>query len=82
VEGNDRFVKDQDEHADPPFGCSHNPMSQKGCWTTKKNSENWINIYIFPFKAMEIMASYLILIHMNVKEFKPKIHLMKFKFKF
>jgi hypothetical protein len=28
------------------------------------------------------MASYLILIHMNVKEFKPKIHLMKFKFKF
>ncbi len=82
MEGNDKFVKDQVEPANPPFGCSHNPMSQKRCWTTKKNRENWINIFIFPFKAMAIMASYLIFIHMNVKEFKPKIHLMKSKFKF
>jgi hypothetical protein len=44
----------------------------------KKNSKNRINIYVFPFKAMAIMASYCFFIHMNVKEFKPKIHLMKF----
>ncbi len=28
------------------------------------------------------MTSFYVFIHMNVKEFKPKIHLMKFKFKF
>jgi hypothetical protein len=33
-------------------------MSQKGRWIAKKNSQNWINIYVFPFKAMTIMASY------------------------
>jgi hypothetical protein len=33
--------------------------------------------YVLPFKTMAIMASF-IFIHMNVKEFKPKIHLMKF----
>jgi hypothetical protein len=45
---------------------------------TKKNSQNLINIYVFPFKAMVIMASYCFFVHLNVKEFKPKIHLMKF----
>jgi hypothetical protein len=35
------------------------------------------NIYIFSFKTMAIMASCLF-IHMNVNEFKQKIHLMKF----
>ncbi len=54
------------------IGCSHNPTSQKGCWTTKKNNQNWINIYVLPFKAMAFMASYYIFIHMNVKEFKTK----------
>jgi hypothetical protein len=44
----------------------------------KENNQNWINIYVLPFKAMAIMASYCFFIHMNVKEFKPKIHLMKF----
>jgi hypothetical protein len=56
-------------------------MSQKGCETAKKNNQNWINIYVFPFKAMTIMAimtSFLFFIHMDVKEFKPKIHLIKF----
>ncbi len=38
-----------------------------------------INIYVFPFKATEIMASYYFFIDMNVKEFKPKIYFMKFK---
>jgi hypothetical protein len=33
-----------------------------------KNSENWRNIYVLPFR---IMASWSFLIHMNVKEFKP-----------
>jgi hypothetical protein len=33
-------------------------MNQKGCWITKKNSQNCINIYVLPFKAMTIMASY------------------------
>jgi hypothetical protein len=36
-----------------------------------------IYIYVFPFKAMAIMVSYYFFIRMNVKEFKPKIHLMK-----
>jgi hypothetical protein len=53
-------------------------MSQKGCQTVKKNNENSINIYVLSFKAMAIMASFFFLVHMNVKEFKPKIHLMKF----
>jgi hypothetical protein len=39
-------------------------------WTTKKNSQNRINIYVLPFKAMVIMASYCFFIHMNVKELK------------
>jgi hypothetical protein len=25
-------------------------MSQKGYWTTKKNSQNWLNVYVLPFK--------------------------------
>jgi hypothetical protein len=44
----------------------------------KKNNQNLISIYVFPFKIMATMASYCFYIHMNVKEFKPKIHLMKF----
>ncbi len=63
-------------------GCNHNPMSQKGCQTTKKNNQNWIYIYVLLFKAIAIMASYYFSIDMNVKEFKLKIHLMNFKFKF
>jgi hypothetical protein len=43
-----------------------------------QNSQNKINIYVFPFKAMAIMAHYCIFTHMNVKKFKPKIHLMEF----
>jgi hypothetical protein len=62
----------------PTHGCSHNPTSQKGRQTTKKNNQNWININVLPFKVMEIMASCYFFIHMNVKEFKSKIHLMKF----
>jgi hypothetical protein len=52
-------------------------MNQKGHQTVKKNSQNLINIYVLPFKAKEIMASYFFFIRLNVKEFKPKIHLMK-----
>jgi hypothetical protein len=52
-------------------------MSQKGHRTTKKNSKKLINIYVLPSKAMEIMASYFFFILLNVKDFKPKIHLMK-----
>jgi hypothetical protein len=33
-------------------------MNHKGHQTTKKNSQNWINIYVFPFKAMAIMVSF------------------------
>jgi hypothetical protein len=59
--------------------CNHNPMSQKGCWIAKKNSQKMINIYVFPFKAVAIMASCCFDIHMNVRGSKPKIHLMKFE---
>ncbi len=52
--------------------------TKKGVRLQKKNqNQNWINIYVFPFKAMSIMGTYFF-IHMNFKEFKPKIHLMKF----
>jgi hypothetical protein len=33
-------------------------MSQKGHLTTQKKSQNWINIYVLPFKAMAIMVDY------------------------
>jgi hypothetical protein len=48
------------------LGCSHNPMSQKMGRTTMKNSQNLINIYVFPFKAIAIMVNYCFFIHMNV----------------
>jgi hypothetical protein len=54
------------------IGCSHNPTSQKGCWTTKKNNQNWINIYVFSFKTMAFMASYYFLFMWMSKEFKTK----------
>ncbi len=44
---------------------------------SKKNIQNWINIYVFAFKVMVIIAS-CFFIHMNVKEFKPKNHLIQF----
>jgi hypothetical protein len=38
--------------------CNHNPTSQKGHHIAKINkNKNWINIYVYPFKTMEIMAS-------------------------
>jgi hypothetical protein len=52
-------------------------LAKNRCATIKKNSQNLINIYVLPFKNMEIMASYCFFIHMDVKEFKPKIRLMK-----
>ncbi len=58
--------------------CSHNKTSQKGCRKGPKNNQDWKNIYVLPFETMEIMASCSFLIHMNVKELKPKIRLIKF----
>jgi len=43
-----------------------------------KNSQDWRNIYVLPFKTMAIMASYSFFIYMNINEFKPKINLIKF----
>jgi hypothetical protein len=43
-----------------------------------KNSEDWKNAYVLPFQTMAIMASWSFFIRMNVKEFKQKIHLIKF----
>jgi hypothetical protein len=51
------------------IGCSNNPMNYFF------KSQNLINIYVFPFKTM---GNYCFFVHWNVKEFKPKIHLMKF----
>jgi hypothetical protein len=42
-----------------------------------KNNQDWRNINVLPFKTMEITASWSFFIHMNVKEFKQKIHLIK-----
>ncbi len=44
----------------------------------KENSQNWKNIYVLPFKTMAIMVSCFFFTYTNVKEFKPKIHLIKF----
>ncbi len=57
--------------------CTHDPTRKIKCQIIKKNNQNWINIYVLPFKAMEIMTSFFF-IRMNVKKFKPTIHLMKF----
>ncbi len=59
------------------------PQSMLGAVTIQRAKkgvglQNWINIYVLPFKAMAIMVSCCFFIHMNGKEFKPKIHLMKF----
>jgi hypothetical protein len=43
----------------------------------KEKIQKWINIYVFAFKVMVIIAS-CFFIHMNVEEFKPKIHLIQF----
>jgi hypothetical protein len=46
-----------------------------------KNNQNWKYMYVLPFKTMAIMAiiaNWSFLIHMNIKELKPKIHLIKF----
>jgi hypothetical protein len=43
-----------------------------------KNNQDWTNIYVLPFKTMAIMANWSFFIHMNDKEFKPNIHLIKF----
>jgi hypothetical protein len=53
-------------------------MNQEGHEKTKKNNQSWRNIYVLPFKTMVLIASCSFFIHMNVKEFKPKIHLIKF----
>jgi hypothetical protein len=43
-----------------------------------KQSKQTINIYVLQFKTMVIITSCFFFNHMNVKEFKPKIHLIKF----
>ncbi len=86
-----RWTKGAFEHFKKPIfksflntqmkACGHNPTRQKRYWTTKKNIQNWINIYVLPFKAMAIMENYCFFFHMNIEEFKPKIHWWNFKFK-
>jgi len=44
----------------------------------EKSSQNWRNTYVLLFKTMAIMASCFFFIHLHVKEFKAKIHLIKF----
>jgi hypothetical protein len=51
-------------------------QAKKGFERRKKNNQNKRNIYVLPFKTMEIMANYSFFIHMNINEFKPKIHLI------
>jgi hypothetical protein len=51
---------------------SNEPKRALDC---KKNSQNLINIYVFPFKAMEIMASYCLFITKN-----PFDEIISFKF--
>ncbi len=64
------------------YGCSHNPMSQKGCWTTKKNSQNWINIYVLPFKPMQSWQVVFLFIIWMLRNSNQKSIWWNFKFKF
>jgi hypothetical protein len=58
---------------------SNEPKRVSNC----KEKQSKLDKYLcFAIQAMAIMASYCFFIHMNVKEFKPKIYLMNFKFKF
>jgi hypothetical protein len=52
-------------------------QARKGIGLQRKN-KNWTNVYGLPFKTMAIMVNFCFFIHMNVNEFKSKIHLMKF----
>ncbi len=60
------------------FGVQSQSNEPKGCQIAKKNNQNWINIYVLPFKAMAILANCCFFIQINVKKFKPKIHLIKY----
>jgi hypothetical protein len=53
---------------------SNKPKKALDC---KEKQPKFLFIYVLPFKTMEIMTS-CFFIHMNVKEFKPKSHLIKF----
>jgi hypothetical protein len=53
-------------------------MSKKTLDCKEKQSIYFLN-YVLSFETMAIMASYFFFINMNFKEFKPKIHLMKFE---
>ncbi len=33
--------------------CSHNKTSQKGCQMGSKNTQDWENIYVLPFKPWQ-----------------------------
>jgi hypothetical protein len=50
-------------------------MNQKRCQTTTKNNQN---IYVYHLKLPGNHGEVVVFIQMNVKEFKPKIHLIKF----
>jgi hypothetical protein len=50
----------------------------KNMLDNKEKCQNWKNVYVLPIKTMVIMASYYYFTHVNVKEFKLKIHLIKF----
>jgi hypothetical protein len=52
-------------------------MSQQGRQMGPKKNQDWRNIYVLSLKTMAIIASWSFLIHMNVNEFKSKIHLKK-----
>jgi hypothetical protein len=47
----------------------------QGALDVEEKQSIWKNIFVLPFKTMEIMVSCFFFIHMNVKEFKPKMHL-------
>jgi len=53
-------------------------MSQKECQTTMKNNQIGKNIYVYHLKLPWQSWRVVVFIQINVKEFKPKIHLIKF----
>jgi hypothetical protein len=51
--------------------------AKKGVGRQRKAVKIGYIFYVLSFKPIAIMASYCFFIHMNVKKFKSKVHLIK-----
>ncbi len=70
-------IKVFDRHGDDQLGIITIKIANKDVgWQKKSKLEKYL--WTLSFKTMAIIVSCSFFIHMNVKEFKTKIHLIKF----